>query len=360
MQPHQRHQRTSGLPARVAVAAVVGLLTVLGVLAPPVAAADTEISWAVRTASNDYGAERQNFAYTLDPGGELHDAIVVVNHGERPLDLAVYAADGFTTGSGQLDLVAGDAPSVGVGAWVRAGSDVVTVPPEQSVEVPFTLTVPDSATPGDYLGGIVTSTTQSDEAQGIDVERRLALRIRLRVGGETTPSLSVEDVAVAYSGTANPVGTGDATVDYTVHNTGNTVLTARQAVSVAGPFGTFSTDAGPLAESPALLPGERWKVSTTLSGVSPAVRLTASVALTPLVVDSSGTTSPLDDVVATASTWAVPWALALLVLLIVGLVILTVLLLRRRRHQATDREDARVHDAVAHALREREVTDRRS
>ena len=38
----------------------------------------------------------------------------------------------------------------------------------------------------------------------------------------------------------NPFAKGDATVTYTIHNTGNAILTARQAVSVSGPFGRWA------------------------------------------------------------------------------------------------------------------------
>ena len=58
--------------------------------------------------------------------------------------------------------------------------DDVTVAPGESVEVPFVVTLPDDAAPGDYVGGIVTSGATS------------GIPIRLRVGGALKPSLSVE------------------------------------------------------------------------------------------------------------------------------------------------------------------------
>lgn len=341
---------------------LAGLLATIGVLAsgPTAVAADGtgdgDVAWAVRTASNKYGEGRQNYRYTLDPGGTLRDALVVTNHGKQPLTLAVYAADGFTTGGGQLDLLTTDTESTGVGLWVRPGQKSVTIGPEKSVEVPFTLTLPDNATPGDHMGGIITSLTQPGTAQ-INVDRRLAIRIQLRVGGDLDPVLSVDDPKISPSGTLNPFGRGGATVDYTVRNTGNAILSARQSVSVSGPFGLLESEAGDIPDTPQLLPGESWKVSVPVDDVATAVRLAATVHLTPLLQDASGSTSTLPQVEETTHAWAIPWVLLVVVLLVVAAIVVAVVLRRRRRDQARDREDARVQQAVAEALRGRETTD---
>jgi Bacterial protein of unknown function (DUF916) len=342
------------LPVRTTIAFLLALLS-FGVLGTGSAvAADDDVAWSVRTASNHYGSDRQNYAYTLNPGGTIHDSLVVSNHGKQPIDLAVYAADGFTTDSGQLDLLLEDGDSIGVGAWTHAGKKTVTIAPDKSVTVPFTVTVPKNATPGDYLGGIITSLTQQGTGGGINVDRRLALKVRMRVGGALDPSLAVEGLHVDYSGTANPFGTGDATVEYTVHNTGNAILTAGQAVSVSGPFGQLGVDADGVADTPELLPGDRWEVSVPVHGVRPAVRLASTVTLTPLLADASGSTTPLDTVDATAHAWTFPWALLLFLVVLAAAAAVAVFLVRRRREQAKAREDARVQQAIDDALRERQ------
>ena len=194
-------------------AAVVLALATLGLVgfgARPAVAAE----WTVEPAANRFGSGRQDYRYTINPGGRIDDGIVVVNHGTTPLQLALRTKD---------------ATSKGVGAWVHLDRDDVTVRPGESVEVPFALTLPDDAAPGDYVGGIVASRR----------EQRAGIPIRLRVGGPLKPSLSVERLQVDYADTPNPLGKGDATVTYTIHNTGNAILTARQTVSVSGPFGRW-------------------------------------------------------------------------------------------------------------------------
>ncbi|WP_263121190.1 DUF916 domain-containing protein [Cellulomonas sp. RIT-PI-Y] len=327
---------------RIAAAALLlGALTV-----PAAQAADTDVTWTVRTASGDLGADRTGFDYHLDPGGSIDDALVVANHGDEPLTLAVYAADGYTTDAGQFDVLTGGTDSAAVGLWLAAGTDSVTVEPGATVDVPFTLTVPENATPGDYSGALVTSLTQPDEQAGITVDRRLGIRVDLRVGGDLAPALNVTDVHLSYDGTINPVGAGDGSVSYTLHNTGNTTISAQQDVQVSGPFGWFTVDAADLPTAPELLPGESWDVTVPVSGVMPSVRIGAAVSVVPVMTDAAGSTSTLAAVQGNAHEWAVPWA-SLVVLIAVGGLVWWVL---RRRTGRAGREDARVEARVRAAL----------
>lgn len=352
---HQLRRRSA--PAIVRRTIVATLLAAVGLgvvgIAPAVSAEDSRVSWALRTASNDFGADRQNFDYALDPGGTIDDALMVVNHGKEPLTLTVYASDGFTTESGQLDLKTKQQKSTGVGSWVKAGQDSLTVPGGKTIGVPFTIALPENATPGDHVGGIITSLSTPGDEPGIEVDRRLAMRVHLRVGGELAPALAVEGLHVDHSGTINPFAKGDATIDYTIRNTGNAIVTAQQAASVSGPFGSFRVRAGAIDDSPALLPGDSWKVEVPVDGVLSSARVTATVSLTPIVTDASGTITPLKDVDATARAWAVPWSALVLLLVLIALVVLAVHARRRRVVQ----NEARVQAAIADALRERETAD---
>jgi hypothetical protein len=296
--------------ARTAVVLLLATLGLVGSVARPAAAADGDVPWTVKTAANNFGAERQNYVYTINPGGQLEDGIVVVNHGTTLL---------------HLDLVTQDPRSTGIGAWVHPERDDVTVPPGDSVQVPFVITLPDDAAPGDYLGAIVTSLADADE---------VGIPIRLRVGGALKPSLVVENLRVHYADTPNPLGKGDATVNYTIHNTGNAILTARQTVSVSGPFGRWAVGAGTLADTPPLLPGDTRKVSAPLHGVAPALRLTATVTLVPLLTDAAGSIAPLAATKASGHAWTVPWSLLAALIVLCGLVVAGLAFRSRRRDGA--------------------------
>ncbi|CAL9472246.1 WxL protein peptidoglycan domain-containing protein [Streptomyces sp. enrichment culture] len=349
--PHHRPLATTLL--LVLLPALLAALAFTGLTPAPARAADGDVTWTVRTASNSYGDDRSSFSYGVNPGGEVEDAMVVANRGKADLTLAVYAADGYTTEKGQLDLLTRGEKSTGVGTWLKAGRDTVKVAPGKTAEIPFTVAVPDNATPGDYVGGILTSLRQSGDTEGIAVDRRLGIRVKLRVSGALKPTLAVEDLHVDYGGTANPFGRGDATVTYTLHNTGNALLSGTQNVTLTGPFGWLSTDAGKIAAPPELLPGEKWKVKVPVHDVTPAFRLTAEATVTPVITDAAGSETSLKPVRATTTGWAVPWALLLLLALVAGAAVATYVLRRRNRARRKSREDARVQEAVEQALRDR-------
>jgi hypothetical protein len=334
---------------------MVALLAAVALALPtlPAAAAEgDEVTWTVRTASNNLGSDRTNFTYTVDPGGSVSDALVVANHGNDPVELKVYASDGFTSDDGQLSLLVSGDESHGVGAWVTPQTGTVTVPAGESATVPFTVAIPENATPGDYAGGVVTSLTVPDAATGVNVDRRLGIRVNLRVGGELAPSLAMEDMSISWNGGLNPFAGGDATLTYTLHNTGNAAISAQPTATVGGILGLASTDAPSDDAIPELLPGESWTQTVTVPGVPPLFALIGSATVTPVVVDASGSTSPIPEVTGTAVGAAIPWTALVLVLLLAAAAFLFFRRRSQRRDAEREREDARVRDAVAKALEE--------
>ncbi|KTR96540.1 hypothetical protein NS220_01850 [Microbacterium testaceum] len=340
------------------LAAALAPLVIAGVLfggTPAASAATDDVTWTVRTASNELGADRTNFSYALNPGAHLDDGLVIANRGTEAVELDVYAADGYTTSTGAVDLRLAAEEPVGVGKWIVVPQHHVSVPGGQTVEVPFTIDIPADATPGDYAGGVVTSLTVADQTANVNVDRRLGIRAGIRVGGDLAPALAVDDLRVDWDGGAVPFLFGDATVHYRLHNAGNVSLTATDADAVAGPFGWGEVDAIPGDAAPVLLPGESWQRDVRVPAVAAMGMVWASVTATPTVTDASGSTTDLDPVVASATGWAVPWPLLVVLLLIVAAAVFGPRWLRDRRRRRQDAEDARVAKAVARSLAEKEA-----
>ncbi|MGW2559869.1 WxL protein peptidoglycan domain-containing protein [Streptomyces sp. NPDC001514] len=276
---------------------------------------------------------RPNFSYGATPGAVVKDHIAVFNYGNKPLTLRVYAGDAFTTADGGFDLFAADRKATDVGSWVKLGKNVLSVPRRSHVIVPFTMTVPRTATPGDHTGGIVASLSavRTDrKGSKVAVDQRVGARIYLRVSGELKPQLAVEDLHTTYHGTANPFGTGSATVTYTLRNTGNVRLASRQAVHVRDAFGG-EAEVAKVRDTTELLPGAALKITTSADGVLPAVRDTTTVTVDPEPVRGDVKHRVLPRVTRTAAFAAVPWAL--LILLLVAAVAVTSYLVRRRRRR---------------------------
>ncbi|MFI0907393.1 hypothetical protein ACH4TE_28335 [Streptomyces sioyaensis] len=182
----------------------------------------------------------------------------------------------------------------GAGAWLTLASKEVRIPPRTRASVPFTVTVPRDAVPGDRSGALLAT----GQAGG-----RATVPLHLRVTGPVLSALTVEKVSVRGAG-------GPAVIRYTLVNRGNTVLRPRIAVRADGLFGPELRRAARTLPS-ALAPGravdltETWPDPPALDAVE--VRLTATAA-----GGAHGS--------ATASYTAAPWwaVLAAPVLLLAG------------------------------------------
>ncbi|MFJ2772208.1 hypothetical protein [Streptomyces sp. NPDC087300] len=194
------------------------------------------------------------------PGTVLQDIVTVTNPGPEPRTVSLRGADAANTGSGAFSVTPAKGRPKDSGAWITFAKRQVKVPPRTRAEVPFTVTVPTGALPGDHPGAIVAS----------GGGRTVGVRLHLRVGGPTLAALTVERVKVDKDA---------GRITYDLVNRGNTVLTPKLAVHAEGVFGTL-LDRAPRTLPVELLPGRRvsltepWPDAPALDSVD--VRLTAT------------------------------------------------------------------------------------
>lgn len=307
----------------IAALAAVLLPAFPAVLLPafPAAAAPADtgrVTFGVRPTNG-----RPTYAYAATPGGVFTDKLEVSNAGTTPLTLKVYAGDAFNPKGGGFDLLAAGHDSTDVGSWVSIAQPTVKVPARGKVLVPFRLTVPATATPGDHTGGIVAAlTTVRTDAKGnrVAVEQRVGARLYLRISGALAPALTVEGLTARFHPSLNPFGRSTTTLTYRVRNAGNVRLGARQTVSVSTLVGGDRVVPG-LADLPEILPGNAVDVTTEVHSTLPAIWLTSSVRAEPVA-------EPGDQHLAMTATtrehgfWAVSWTLLAVVAAVAALVTL--------------------------------------
>lgn len=284
---------------------------------------------------------RPYFSYAATPGSRVTDNVAVVNVGNDALPLAVYATDARSTPSGDITFLTADEQPTGAGAWVALSGGLPTIDVPGRTEasgpgvtiIPFTITVPADAQPGDHVAAVMASLkVRSTNSQGssVDLDQRVAMRLYIRVSGDISPKLVVENLKITYRGTVNPIGSGAATVTYRIRNAGDILLGATQSISVEGLVG--GTTNGPVPpEITALLPGNSVEMRVEVPDVMPSLRLTATVELRPKFALSADSRTSLSQVIAKASVWAMPWVLMLIVVAVIAaLVLLTVRFFHRR------------------------------
>ncbi|MFF8658223.1 COG1470 family protein [Streptomyces huasconensis] len=269
--------------ARAAVALCAAVL-VLAPVMPAHADSGGSPDWSVAPSTGDGPRApkdgRPAFYAEGAPGTVLRDTVSVSNPGPKPRTVSLRGADvgAGDTGSGALSVASAKERPTETGAWIRLARRRVEVPPRTRAEVPFTVTVPEDAVPGDHPGAIVAS----------GGGRTVGVRLHLRVGGPTLPALTVERVKVDQDA---------GRITYDLVNRGNTVLSPKLAVHADGVLGTLlDRPARPLPVE--LLPGRRVSLSEPWPDV-PALDA-AEVRLTATAPGGARDT-------ATASARFVPW-----------------------------------------------------
>ncbi len=273
--------------------------------------------------------QRPFVSMVVSPGTVAYDHVALLNQAGAPIELRVYGSDVVMADGGGLSARPEADASSDAGSWIAVdGASAVTVPAQTDrgfgyTVVPFSISVPTNAEPGDHVGGLVASLVSVGEGggdtPGIELDQRVVARIYVQVKGDLAPGLEVVEVGTVWRPGLLGAGPGRVTVEYTIRNTGNTRMAVEPAVAVEGPFGLARRSVVDKRVDE-LLPGGEVRRSTTVGGVVPLVFERVTVTARG-VAPASGVDPHLDPVSHGVRMWAVPWSvLALLLLVVAGLV----------------------------------------
>lgn len=290
------------------------------------AAAPDLASFGISPAGAERPDDRSYLVVTAPPGAVIHDHVALINQDDTPIGLQVYGTDVIMADSG-LGARARDELNTGAGSWISVDGSADVEVPAQTVEtgygftiLPFTVTIPTNAEPGDHIGGIaagfVSTGAGGANSPSIELEQRVVARVYIRVDGELAPGLEVTVLAASYAPGLLGIGPGEMTVDYAVRNTGNVRYAVEPATTVAGPFSLMPhTVEG--ARIDELLPGGEVRQTVTVPDVWPLIRQGVTVAATALA--SPGGADPGIGTVSDGTwVWTIPWLLLALVLLLIA------------------------------------------
>jgi hypothetical protein len=287
------------------------------------------VTWSASPASATAPDYRTTFSYTnIKPGSTIFDHVAVFNRSPQSVAFLIYGTDATgTTPAGVLTLLPENKKPRDIGSWVKLGGGVsqlsVVIPADKGIIEPFRLAVPRLATPGDHTGGMMVAVgfpRRTTQGSVVVAYQRIGVPIELRVTGPLHAGLRVESISTGFRSPLNPFGHGSATVSYSVQNVGNVYLTGSQVVSVTGPFGMSSKLR--LRNLPTVLPGDSIRYTAQTSGLYPLGPMTAHVSVSPgLPSGAPPLALPAGYVTGTASLFAVPWPLIVLILLVIGVAV---------------------------------------
>jgi len=294
--------------------------------APPASATSSGQGWTV--APTPDGTGRTAFHLTLGPGQSASDRILLANGTAAPLTFRIYAADAVNVaGSGAFALTLPDRPTRGVGKWTTPAVTTLTVPGQQLASVPFTVSLPADATPGDYAGGVVALDTANQNVGNgqvhINVLNGVGVRVYVHVPGALHPGLALGPVSVRADVPflAGVTGSSRARIGFGLVNTGNTTVALTATVTVVDGWGR-TVKRFPPRVVPGLLPGSK------LSVVEPLWQPLPLAGSQHVHVQVSWSGPALHG---QAAFVVVPWALIVGAIVVVLCVLVALVVWRRRR-----------------------------
>ncbi|MFI1167604.1 WxL protein peptidoglycan domain-containing protein [Streptomyces sp. NPDC020801] len=245
--PPNGHRRRAHLRRVVLITLTLlaALLTGAPLTAPVAHAADNG-TWAVYPTPAAGAAPGSRTYFTLDsrPGAIIKDRVTIANLSDRPMTFRVYGADAYNTPrDGGFALRGVDERQTDVGSWTKLTTGRVTVRAHSHTDLPFTLTIPAKATPGDHSGALVAldAAVEGTQKQGgltVGIQRAVGARIYLHVKGPVRPGLAVEDLRIdRHTPTVPFTGSSSATIHYSLVNRGNTRLQPRFELTATDLFG---------------------------------------------------------------------------------------------------------------------------
>lgn len=193
------------------------------------AQADDDVRFGIRPtqASEDRPQTFSYFSHELSPGAVLTDEALVMNSGDAPVTLKLYAADGITAINASIAFAKQDQESTGASRgtnrWLSLSVTEIPLEPGEEIVAPFTITVPPDASPGHHVAGLVVEAPPSEGAPtgegggqfAVNVIQQAGVAVVIDVPGPHVAGLGITGTCLKQQDDQG------ATFEIDVDNTGN-------------------------------------------------------------------------------------------------------------------------------------------
>ncbi len=177
------------------------------------------------------------FVYHLGPGEIYNDIMFIRNSMERDATVLVYPADATKSAGGGFGLKGGNMEMEGIGKWIKVSKGEVFVKAGETIELPFTITIPEDAEVGETSGAMMVqekTVINDGEKSGIQLSFRTGSRIYNTVPGEVIEELTFNTFKVDVKNKKD--GKKFLQIYSEIQNTGNVSSSARYVVTITNAF----------------------------------------------------------------------------------------------------------------------------
>lgn len=181
------------------------------------------------------------FQITVNPGDTWQSVVKVVN--SNKYDLHVYAqvvnfAPKGEEGQGEfVPILDGDEVKATLAEWITLSSGPYIISPEQSAEIPFTVVIPNDASPGGHFAAILISTeeprNENSESSLLTTQTVTSLFF-VRVNGDINERGDIREFSVTKSFVDVP----EAEFSLRFENKGNVHLRPQGNIKITNMWGT--------------------------------------------------------------------------------------------------------------------------
>lgn len=175
------------------------------------------------------------FSVTLNPGESASLVARVVTVDSVPLALTAYVTNALSLINGGFGAGTDADVLTAPAAWIDFTTESFTLAETDHIDLPFTVTVPADALPGEYVAALIAQTdgpVAVNGAAALNQIIRNAIPVLVTVPGETTPAFVLQAPSVIVQNTQQ-------TLVVPVQNTGNARVRPTGEISVSRGDGTI-------------------------------------------------------------------------------------------------------------------------
>lgn len=167
------------------------------------------------------------------PGETVDLAVRVVNLGNEPLTLQVYRANAVNMVNGGFAAAPADEEAVGATAWIDLPATTVDLGPRGEQEIPFRVTVPADAKPGQYISAITTEPPDAITLPGssaLGFRLSYSISVGILVPGDRSASFQLGEPLVSVNNLLT-------TISVPITSTGNYLVRPEGELALSNPKG---------------------------------------------------------------------------------------------------------------------------
>lgn len=167
----------------------------------------------------------------LDLGAVHHDTLRATNLSSETQTYFVVVRNvrSITDTGAPIFAEEGESTGFEVAEWIDIDTSPIELAPNQSIEIPFSIRVPNNATPGAHLGGIYVSTqTDRPEQTGVGIGYQVGPIVNIRVAGDVIEEARIR----SFSPSSFVYGSLPITLSTKVDNLGNVTVSPRGPVDI--------------------------------------------------------------------------------------------------------------------------------